>query len=223
VRRFSLEQDLKQYQAIAPDSQTLGQRGIYPDISSSPYFRGTLRTDNSGRLVYVHQDARGMCGLEKTPLQKDSGRHGQERTGAKGLWMSNPNPDGRMVTKIVVVDTPLAALAYHQLNPAKHVRYIASLGTTLAADQKAVLHAIVDRAAKASHGGKLELVVATSRDRAGQDFANTIMRACPDHAVRRHTPALGQNWLDSVQRRQRNFLQALAGPARKTPSLARGI
>jgi hypothetical protein len=215
VRRFAIEQDLRGSQVIAADARELSQRGIRPETIQAACFRGTLRQDENGRLVCGQQDRSGLCGVERVPLREPiASATGRDISGSAGLWMSREQPGREAVRRLVVVDSPLTALAYHQEHPASAVRYIAIGGRPLTPEQRTTLEATVKAATRANHDRPIDLVVATTRDRAGEAFARDVA-AASKHEVRRDAPIIGKDWLETAQRRQRDFIRAVgARPSR---------
>jgi hypothetical protein len=213
VRRFDMTREFKNVVELAPAARDVNLRGIYPDTIADACFAGTLRQDSLGRLVYSQEDGKGMCGYSRASLE--GGR--PDHIGARGVWLSNPSPDRTPITKLVVVDHPMTALAYHQQNPARGVRYIAAEGPELSNAQKAALRAVVVATKRDRPDANVELVVATSGDRAGREFTSEITHALTvkegaPFPVKSHTPAFGRDWNESVKKRERDFIRSLGGP-----------
>jgi hypothetical protein len=214
VRRFEIEREFKQTKTLEPSTHDLNIRGIHPGTIALPCFRGTLRQDDLGRLVYPSHDSKGLCGFTRALLNDKVAGLRTDHLGTRGLWMSNPQDDGVPVSKIVIVDHPTTALAYHQQNPAAGVRYVATDGPSLTTEQSASLRWLLETASRERAGAGVEIIVAASRDRAGLEFSNCIAETLSTRKgvpfpVTRHTPAFGKDWNESVQRRERDFIRSI--------------
>jgi Toprim-like len=129
--------------------------------------------------------------------------------GEAGLWFSNPPAHTKT---IVIAESPLIALAYHQQNRAANVQYMATSSQALSPAQAQYLAAF---AASRTHRGQgPEIVVATSRGGAGAEHARCVREALAGAAIRRavraHAPTVADDWLSSAARRERSLVRQLS-------------
>ena len=82
--------------------------------------------------------------------------------GIKGLWASNGSPDD---TTLVICESPLDCLSYHQLFPDDTTRYFAT-GGTLSDKQKTLLKGVFDK----FHNKGGHIMIATDKDEAGKQI-----------------------------------------------------
>jgi hypothetical protein len=219
--RFDREQELRRTPALRPDTPELNQKGIHPETIDDPCFRGTLRRAGDS-LLYAHQDVaggrRGLESIHRSSLAEPGPP--SPNAGETGLWFSNPPPRTRT---IVIVASPVEALAYHQQNRATDVQYVAtssqSLSTRQAQDLASYANSVAHR------GLNPEIIVATSRGQAGADHARSVGEALtavsPNRTVRSHAPTVADTWLAAAARRERAFVRQLAGEQRR--SVGRGL
>jgi hypothetical protein len=244
LRRFAIEQSLDRTASIQTNPHELNLRGIYVDTLAAPCFRNGLRQDDAGRLVYGQQDLKGVCGLRRMPLNDAiPGLHAQLE-GSRGVWMSEPRPGSEPINQIVFVDTPLTALAYHQVNPSDRVRYIATgplelvnavdraalsderkaeaLKFMLSAEQKATIEAAISAARRV---GPVELVAACGRGSEGKSYTSALAAELfpkPSRAdsIQAQPPAFGRDWSENVQKREREYIRSQGGQTRSVESLS---
>jgi hypothetical protein len=208
--RFDREQELRRTPALRADTLELNQKGIRPETIDDPCFRGTLRREGNS-LLYAHQDVaggrRGLESIRRSSLTEPAAL-AHNAAGEAGLWFSNPPPRTK---SIVIVASPLEALAYHQQNRTTDVQYIASSSQTLSPRQAQELASYAH--SLAHRGLKPEIIVATSRGQAGAEHARSVREALatpsPGHTVRAHAPTVADDWITSAARRERAFVRQL--------------
>jgi Toprim-like/Protein of unknown function (DUF3991) len=176
----------------------LETRGLARETLSSARFRGKWRVDagRHGNILFPHHDAEGLSGCEV----KNHGFTGFSSGGQKGLWCSLATPCDR---RLVVTESAIDAMSYHQVNPHPKTRYV-SLGGAQNPRQPALLAQAISWMPAGS-----VVVAATDNDKAGHGFAETVSDLCTKHphvSFERHAPSLGKDWND--------HLQALRSPAR---------
>ena len=205
----------RSYENLLPDhsvSDRLVKQGIEPETANSPHFRNTLHANQWGELFALQKGPQGACGI--TRVSMEAGKPGHIAAGDAGLWVSNPV--GRRDEKLVVVDSPLDALAYHQLHPTEKVRYVATNTTNLSESQKQSLGSLVKAMAAHNHDTMPHVIVASSRDAEGQRFTRQVMDACgPSIAPRRESPYSGRDWAGALELKERDLVRAMGGPLRR--------
>jgi hypothetical protein len=178
----------------------LEARGLSPETLSNSRFHGTWRQSAGphGNVIFLHHDNEGLSGFEV----KNSGFTGFARGGDKGLWSSK----GTCVdNRLVIAESAIDALSYHQVNPHPKTRYV-SFGGGQNPRQAALLESAISWMPAGS-----TIVAATDKDKAGIDFARQIYELCAEHphcTFERHAPKLGKDWND--------HLQALRSPTRSS-------
>jgi hypothetical protein len=181
-------------------------------------FSGTCRENSTGGIAFVQRDTQGIAGLETyPPLHKAQLELAGITTplAAHGAWHSVAS---RNDNRLVVAETPLSALSYHQIHHAEcaHTRYL-SAGLEPTPEKLA----LVDQAVASLPPGS-SVVIAIGRDPAREPLAQRLTEIASSHAhvtVRRHAPdrALGHDWNDALRRLQRD----LPHPAGPTKALTR--
>ncbi|ACK68474.1 TOPRIM domain protein (plasmid) [Rippkaea orientalis PCC 8801] len=173
----------------------LTQRGITPETSNLPRFQGIIYMDSRNNLIFPHQDREGVCGYEI----RHQAFKGFSSGGTKGLWCSQ---GASTDTKLVICESPLDCLSYHQLFPDETTRYMAT-GGTLSEKQKDLLQGALTKINDL--GG--EIIVATDKDEAGQKMAQELRNLAPSTAqMSRVVPTHHKDWNEALMaeiRRQR--------------------
>ncbi len=167
------------------DLQYLASLGIHASILTSPRFRGAVRQDVLGNLFFPHIDAGGMIGFEVESAH--IGRHSM--AGEHGVWLCNRTPTD---SRLVVVERAVDALAYAQLHPGTHTRYV-SIGGQLSPTQRRLLQVVLANTAKRGE----EIVIATGGGEYGYELADVIGTVVPPGArAWREVPETGECWSD---------------------------
>jgi hypothetical protein len=169
----------------------LESRGLVPETLSNARFRGTWRMDSSrhGNVLFPHYDVQGVCGFEI----KNRDFTGFATGGSKGIWSSKVSPSDQ---RLVITESAIDALSYHQINPHPKTRY-ASLGGEQSHRQPALLESAISWMPAGS-----TIVAATDKDKAGEAFAKGVSELCDKHShvtYERHAPKLGKDWNDHLQ------------------------
>ena len=115
------------------------------------------------------------------------------------LWASNGSPDD---TTLVICESPLDCLSYHQLFPDDTTRYFAT-GGTLSDKQKTLLKGVFDK----FHNKGGHIMIATDKDEAGKQIEQELRKLAPSTAqINRIVPRHHKDWNEALmaeQRRQR--------------------
>jgi hypothetical protein len=161
----------------------LTQRGIARAVQQDERFRGTLLGDTYGNIVFPYRDKDGICGFERRNHQFKNFSRG----GTKGLWSSRIS---RSDTALVICESPIDALSYHQLMRPTYTRYIAT-GGAISQFQEELLRG----AASLIHKQNGRICIATDNDAAGNKLADQIIALLPSDAlVERQVPKIGKDW-----------------------------
>ena len=118
----------------------LKYRGISNRTLNSDRFAGKVLIDDRGLAIFPHQDGNGITGFEGRNYEVK----GFSRGGQKSIWHSNLYKSDR---RLVVVESPIDALSYHQLYQEPDTRYIATSGS-IGERQLDYLTSIFERSAK---------------------------------------------------------------------------
>ena len=170
----------------------LESRGLTREVLSGPRFRGTWRQAEGPHrnVMFLHRDGDGLSGFE---LKNTGGFTGFARGGDKGLWASASCPTDN---RLVIAESAIDAISYHQVNPHPRTRYLSFAGGLNERQPELLERAISWMAAGST------VVAATDNDPPGRAFAERIAALCKQHphvAFERHAPKLGKDWNDELQ------------------------
>ena len=166
----------------------LNQRGITQDIINNPRFQETIYLDKRNNVIFPHKDQDGICGYEI----RNQKFKGFSTGGTKGLWVSN---SGQNDLKLVICESPIDCLSYHQLFPDNHTRYFATSGT-LSEKQKDLLRNAFENINQ--KGG--EIIIATDKDIGGDEISQELVKIAPNSAqISRHVPRHQKDWNEALQ------------------------
>ncbi len=133
-------------------------------------------------------DREGVCGYEI----RNQNFKGFSSGGTKGLWVSQSSSNDK---KLVICESPLDCLSYHQLFPDDQTRYFATSGT-LSEKQKDLLRTAFENIDQK----KGEIIIATDRDVAGKEIAQELNKIAPKTAqIFRHVPKYQKDWNEVLQ------------------------
>ena len=173
----------------------LTQRGISQQTTNDPRFQGRIYTDSRNNVIFPHADREGVCGYELRNQEFKSFSKGR----IKGLWASNGSPDD---TTLVICESPLDCLSYHQLFPDDTTRYFAT-GGTLSDKQKTLLKGVFDK----FHNKGGHIMIATDKDEAGKQIEQELRNISPETSqINRIVPRHHKDWNEALMaeiRRQR--------------------
>jgi len=176
------------------NSAYLNTRGISPAILCSDRFVGTFREDSRANVLFPHRDAEGFSGFES----KNHGWTSFSASGVRALWHSNAFADD---TRLVLVESAIDALSFHQVHGAPRARYASTAGT-LSRHQRGVL----TEALRTLPSG-MTVVLAFDRDRAGDRLADEV-RGLGDAEFSRSCPPTGKDWNEHLQLLNREYVRA---------------
>ncbi len=199
---------------LASTCDYLASRGLRPETLSDPRFAGTWRLDGRANVLFAHRDeSDALTGFEV----KSHGFTGFAAGGTKTAWQSRAFPGDR---KLVVTESAIDALSYHQLHRAasEPARYLSTAGAP-SSTQTELLGRLLGRLAP-----ETIVVAAFDSDEAGHKIASRIealTRRLPHLHFRRDTPTGAKDWNDILQHVERDFIRSLtkgprdrAGPER---------
>jgi hypothetical protein len=163
----------------------LNARGIAPTTLANERFVATFRQDARGNVLFPHRDAEGFAGFES----KNHGWTSYSPGGVRALWLSNLRADD---TRLVLVESAIDALSFHQIHGEARIRYASTAGT-LSQHQRDVLAAVIG----ALPGG-MTVVLAFDRDAAGEKLAEQVRAVGARSCIRTCSP-LGKDWNEYLQ------------------------
>ena len=176
--RISLIQEFLEFSGLKSHPY-LAKLGISDSTLKCDRFIGRIAVDEKNNLIFPHYDRDGISGY----LIANRNFSGF----TKALWKSNSQPDDR---RLVITNTAIDALSYHQLFPHKHTRYISAEGTLTDYQKKLILDAI----AELSYAEN-EVIIATGHDE--KDILTFL--ADDNYEVKLHQPENAINWNESLQ------------------------
>jgi hypothetical protein len=169
-------------------------RRLPETITRIPRFRGRVRRDGRGNVIFPHFDELGLCGFEI------KNRHftGFAAGGVKGLWLSLESSRDR---RLVCCESAIDCLSHATLFPDPTTRYV-SIGGRMNPAQPRLITAAVGRLPTG------EVIAAMDGDRAGQALAESVRVAFFeakrfDLGFFIQLPTIGTDWNDQLQARQK--------------------
>ena len=173
---------------VATRHPYLKHRGISGNTLADSRFEGTVYLDSRGNAIFPHHDRDGVTGFEG----RNHDFKGFSSGGNKSIWRSNLYTSDR---RLVVVESPIDALSYHQLYQKPDTRYIAT-GGSVGERQLEFIKSVFERAA--SRG--MEIEIATDKDEAGEKLYEQLLERVPNDAkVSRVTPNKHKDWNELLQ------------------------
>jgi hypothetical protein len=189
----------------ASGSAYLASRGVRASTLSSVRFVGTFRIDERGNVLFPHRDRDGLTGFES----KNQGWTRFSPGGVKALWTSHAFDDDR---RLVLVESAIDALSFHQLHTEPNTRYASTAGAM--SDHQRRLLAETLRALPPD----IDVVLAFDRDAAGEKLAAEV-RALAGADLAHACSPIGKDWNDCLQARERDYIQEI----QRARSLRRGL
>lgn len=179
----------------ATDSAYLNVRGIRPTTLGSERFAGTFREDAMGNVLFPHCDGDGLAGFES----KNHGWTSFSPGGLKALWRSCVFPGD---ARLVLVESAIDALSFHQLHAEPRTSYASTAGA-LSEHQRSLLAGTL----KALPAGTM-VVLAFDSDPAGENLAAQVRALGGADFSRVRTP-IGKDWNDCLKARERDYIRSL--------------
>jgi hypothetical protein len=191
--RGSVEREWAEAKVVA-NVRYLNSRGIRPGTLASPRFVGTFRMDARGNVLFPHADSEGICGFEA----KNSGWTAFATGGKKILWRSNADPNDH---QLVLTESAIDALSYHQINPNSLSRY-ASIAGAMGPRQLAAIAEEIHRLEP-----EIKLVAAFDADPQGEKYSEAIRGIAQGRVVERAIPSIGKDWNDVLKAMEREYIR----------------
>jgi hypothetical protein len=178
------------------NSGYLNTRGLRPAILCSDRFAGTFREDSRGNVLFPHRDAAGFAGFES----KNHGWTSFSPGGVRALWRSNAFADDK---RLVLVESAIDALSFHQVHEAPRASYASTAGT-LSEHQRVVL-----REALNALSAGTTVLLAFDRDPAGDKLAEQV-RELGAADFMRCCPPTEKDWNKHLQGLERDHIRTMA-------------
>jgi hypothetical protein len=178
------------------ESPYLGSRGIRPSTLHDGRFAGTFRIDGRDNVLFPHRDHEGLAGFES----KNHGWTAFSAGGVKALWSSHERPSDR---RLVLVESAIDALSFHQLHQDPYARYVSTAGS-MSAHQRGLLAEMMK-----ALPARTQVVLAFDRDSGGDKLAAEV-RALAGADLLRACPPIGKDWNDCLKERERDYVRAVA-------------
>ncbi|HTU60456.1 MAG TPA: toprim domain-containing protein [Polyangiales bacterium] len=197
----------------APTSRYLNERGIRPETLNDQRFAGTWRVDQRGNVLFPHRDEEGLCGYEV----KNRGYTSFAAQGVKTVWRSRGfEADDRLV----IAESAIDALSYHQLHGRGSARYASIGGAPSPHAVEQLMHSVKRLPAGA------RVILAVDHDAGGTRLAAQLtphIEAAGRQALR-HSPATtGLDWNAVLQRVERSYIASLQPKKIRSAELDMGL
>lgn len=174
----------------------LNSRGIRDETIDDPRFKGMIRQDERKNVVFPHHDKEGLSGFEL----KNFKFTGFAKGGDKALWYSR---SGRDDDRLVLAESAIDALSYHQIKGTPQTRYM-SIAGQLNENQKNLL--LPSAMTKMKSGSVV--VTAFDNDSTGEKYHETIKKIAPSHVtVVRDAPKNLKDWNDQLKEVEKDFIR----------------
>lgn len=196
INREKIKSELDNMKFLQPDNELLISRGLTPKTLSDPRFAHSIKQNRAGLPVFPMYDREGLSGYEtkQRPSNdpKDPKSKMTEGEGSKCLWFSKGINES---SKIVLVESPIDAMAHAQMRDEPSVAYI-STGGQISAKQADLLGSALKRA----HERGAAVIAGFDNDDNGlkyTELTNTI--AQPWQVITRETPQ-NKDWNDDLKK-----------------------
>lgn len=168
------------------DSQHLVKTGLSNSTIDCERFKGMIWEDGQGNVLFPHYDVKGLSGYEIL----GQGFRGFSEEGVKALWRSQKKDTDQ---RLVIVESALNALSYHQLHGDTKNRYIAT-GGSMNENQKGLIESAIREMSIDS-----KVILAFSKNEQGDSFAQEVSALSFSAVFERHTPQMGKDWNEELQ------------------------
>ncbi len=172
---------------VVNSSSYLASRGLNVATLNDPRFQGKIRQDSRSNSVFPHYDPQGLCGFEL----KNYRFTGFASGGVKGIWYSRKRLSDQF---LVITESAIDALSYHQLHQNFHTRYFSTAGT-LSESQWRLIKSVVAKMPE-----DCIVVIAFDNDESGNLYADALSRRLPLVRIKRAVPKLGKDWNEQLTR-----------------------
>jgi hypothetical protein len=163
--------------------------GISEAVLADDRFRGMIREDDEGNVVFPHYTHGGLTGYE---INNEDFK-GFSEEGSRGVWVTNNVSSAK---EIVVTQSAMDALSHAQMRETdKDTAYI-SVGGTISRHQERLISSLMDRA----HHRGARISIATGMDEPGHKLAWSLKEMAPEDAnVKRMIPRQGNDFSECLQ------------------------
>lgn len=178
--------------------------GIRPETLADDPFVDAVHQTHDGTIVFPFRDLEGVTGLQ---LHRE-GRVAAAGRVEIGVWTSAERMTDRA---LVMVDSPIDALAYQQANKTKDARYLA-LGPRMDTHRQELAQGALNNAPSDAR-----LVLAFGQTTVGNALAARVSAIAKARRFERHVPERGRSWAAFVERQERDWIreQGLRPPPRQ--------
>ena len=170
--RRQQEQWQQSLQPIQSHQYLQGERKIFSKTLQSSRFYGQVFKDERDNAVFPYRDGERITGYEL----RNQDFQGFRKGGKKSLWLSNQREED---TRLVIVESPIDALSYHQLNPHRDNRYLAT-GGTISHNQKE----LIKQQFNLVNSRFTQVIIATDNDEGGDKLAAELKPLFEERATR---------------------------------------
>ncbi len=206
--KYQIIAQIESFQTINNHSY-LNQRGINQNTLDNPRFKETIYQDKRNNVIFPHSDREGICGYSI----RNQNFKGFSTGGTKGLWTSK---SGSKDNKLVICESPIDCLSYHQLFPDDHTRYFSTSGT-LSEKQKDLLRTAFEKIDQ--KGGSI--IIATDKDVGGEEISQELTKIAPKTAqISRHVPKYQKDWNEALKAKIERERQQLQNQKRRGRGLS---
>ncbi|MBI1183576.1 DUF3991 domain-containing protein [bacterium] len=172
----------------------LTSRRITANTLQSTRFRNRIYQDSYANAVFPHEQSGRVCGLELRNIGVKLFVRGSRKT----AWRSNILPDD---SKIVIAESPMDAMSYHELYPDANAFYVATSGG-LSPEQVTVLQKYIT-----TNSTITSVLLITDNDSGGDKLTDKLIKSLDEikftGLINRHSPPnKGDDWNDVLQTRE---------------------
>lgn len=177
------------------DARYLHMRGIRQEVLNNPRFEPMIRQDSHKNIIFPHYDREGLCGFEI----KNYKFTGFAPGGLKSVWRSQAR---RSDNRLVLVESAIDALSYHQLRGDSNTRYMSIAGQMNGFQREELLPAAMSKMQAGS-----TVVAAFDNDEDGEKFACHVQASSPPGLrVVREKAEIGKDWNDQLKHAEQAFI-----------------
>jgi DNA primase len=151
--------------------------------------------DERSNILFPHRDRDGLSGFES----KNCGWTAFSPGGVKALWTSHALATDR---RLVLVESAIDALSFHQLHPDADTRYASTAGS-MSTHQRALLAEKLNALPAGT-----AVILAFDRDPAGDRLAADVRGLAGAQFTRACSP-IGKDWNDCLKERERDYIRSL--------------
>lgn len=176
---------------FSQNGHLLEKIGLTTSTIDCERFMGMFREDHQGNILFPHYDAQGLSGYEI----KGRDFAGFSENGVKALWESQKKTSD---TRLVIVESALNALSYHQMYGDAKTRYI-STGGDLSHSQRDLVESAIQEMPADS-----KVVLGFSNTKKGREWSEAVeMWVLAPVSFERQSPKMGKDWNEELQERMR--------------------